>query len=187
MSPPRAKGLIVVFTGTLLFYALVGPLAGLLAIDLLGCILGVCRIVSSNIEFYWLHTLRCPDGTGGDCQFLTPKALLPSGSQILMQLRMDYVSGFVPATLAGLLVARGMRAREDFGFRHALQLGCVIGMSYAALGGAFLLFVGGSTMLAIVCVFSICTVYVCTFATVVCWFPVGSWWPRRHLLNSVRP
>jgi hypothetical protein len=184
MSPPRPRGLIFAFTGTLLFYAFVGPLAGLVALVLPGCVLDLCHIVWSNIEFYWLHTLRCPDGTGGDCQFLTPKAVLPSGSQILVLVRTMYFLGFIPATLAGLLVSRGICAREDFGFRHALRFGCIVGILLAALLGAIYLFVGGSAMLAIVCVSSIVSVYVCVFATGVCWFPVRSWWPRMHLLSS---
>jgi hypothetical protein len=184
MSPPRPKGLIFAFTGTLLFYAFVGPLAGLAALVLLGCVLDLCHIVWSNIEFYWLHTLRCPDGTGGDCQFLTPKAVLPSGSQILELLRSVYLLGLIPATFAGLLVARSMCAREDFKLRHALRSGCIVGILFAALLGAFYLFVGGSAMLAFVCVFATVFAYVCVFATVVCWFPVRSWWPRKQLLNS---
>jgi hypothetical protein len=181
---PRPKGLIFAFTGTLLFYAFVGPLAGVAALDLLGCVLDLCHIVWSNIAFYWLHTLQCPDGTGGECRFLTPTAALPSGSQILGLLWSAYMLGFIPATLAGLLVARGMRAREDFKFRHALLFGCIVGILFAALLGAFYLFVGGSAMLAFACASSIVSVYACVFATGVCWFPIRSWWPRKHLLNS---
>jgi hypothetical protein len=176
---PRPKGLIVAFTGTLLFYAFVGPLAGAVALLLPACGLQLYRILSSNIEFHWLHTLQCPPGVGGDCVFLETTAVLPSGSQILGILLSSYIIGFIPATLAGLLVAIGMLAREDFKFRHALAFGCVVGIVFAALLGAdhyphdtrFFL---GSTFLA----------YICVFATVVCWFPARSWWPRKRLLNS---
>jgi hypothetical protein len=173
----RPKGLIFAFAGTLIFYAFVGPLAGAVALLLPGYGLQLYHIAWSNIEFHWLHTLQCPPFSGGDCLFLKPKVILPLDWQILVS--GSYIIGFIPAAFAGLLVAIGMLAREDFKFRHALAFGCIVGILFAAFVGAdhFLhdaRFFLGSAFLA----------YICVFATVVCWFPVRLWWPRKRLQNS---
>jgi hypothetical protein len=171
------RGLIFAFAGTLIFYAFVGPLAGFVALLLPALGLQLYHIVWSNIEFHWLHTLQCPPNSGGDCLFLETKTVYPF--RVLETVLSAYIIGFIPATLAGLLVAIGMLAREDFRFRHALAFGCIVGILFAAILGAdhylhdarFFL---GCALLA----------YICVFATVACWFPVRRWWPRTRLLNS---
>ena len=174
---PRPNGLIFAFVGTLIFYTLVGPLAGAASLLLLDYGFQLYHIAWSNIEFHWLHTLQCPPFSGGDCLFLKSKVVLPFDSKTLVS--GSYIIGFIPAAFAGLLVAIGMLVREDFKFRHTLAFGCIVGILFAAWVGAdhFLhdaRFFLGSAFL----------VYICVFATVVCWFPVRLWWPRKRLQNS---
>ncbi len=159
-----------------MFYALVGPLAGAAALLLPAFGIQLYHIVWSNIEFHWLHTLECPPTSGGDCMFLKPKLDLPFGISELVS--GSYIIGLIPATVTGLLVAIGMLAREDFGFRHALTFGCIVGILFAAVLGAGNYLHDARFFLGIASL-----AYICVFATVVCWLPVRRWWPRNRLLN----
>jgi hypothetical protein len=175
------NGVVFAFAGTLIFYMLFGPLAGVAAIFLPAYGIQLYHVVWSNIAFYWLHTLQCPPTIGGDCMFLSAKMpLLPSGSKFLMIVAASYVVGCIPAASAGLLVALGMSAGEEFRFWHVLAFGCFVGVPFAALVGA-----QGSHLrdahFFFGCAF---LVYICVFATVVCWLPARAWWPQKRALNS---
>lgn len=178
--PPKPKGLVFAFVGTLIFYAVAGPLAGALSFLLPGYCVQLYHIVSANIEFHWLHTLQCPPNSGGDCFFLKPNNVLPFDARVLVS--GSYIIGLIPATFAGLLVALGMSVCEDFRFRHAFAIGCIVGTIFAALLGSNHYLHDARFFLGIAL-----SAYICIFATVVCWFPVRLWWPRKHVLNPDQP
>jgi hypothetical protein len=175
-----SDGIAFAFAGTLIFYVLAGPLAGVLAILLPGYGIQLYHIAWSNIELYWLHSLHCPPMSGGDCLFLNEKmTFLPSNPKFLPTLVLaSYAIGVVPAASAGVLVAIGMSVGSGLRFWHVLLFGVFVGIPFSALLGAghYLhdtRFLVGLAFL----------IYICVFATVVCWLPARLWWPQRRAPN----
>ena len=171
------------FIGTLVFYALVGPPAGYLAIVVFVIAKQLFHIAWSNIEFYVLHTCTGYVIVGGNCIFLK-NSLVFFPQPIGFILLGSYFVGLIPAILSGLAVAIGMAKLGIFRFWHALAIGSVIGVILAASSGLrehswipqqeFYQGIAG-------------IIYICVFATCFCWFLSSQWWPRKEPVTKEEP
>jgi hypothetical protein len=172
------------FIGTLVFFALVGPPAGLLAIVVFLITKQLYHIAWSNIEFYLLHT--CPSSVivGGNCVFLKNSLVLFFPQNTLLIFMGSYFVGLIPAIFAGLAIAIGMSKLTIFRFWHALAIGTVIGLLLAALASLRdhswvpqqEVYQGNAGI-----------IYICVFATCFCWLLSSQWWPRKQPVTNGEP
>jgi hypothetical protein len=171
------------FWKTLLLYALVGPIVGLLSLVSVAVLIAAWGPIA-----HWLETL-VSHAQSVSCEHQTPLHLdlrcFQRAEPFQFNLHIDahslqrlgllvfgaYVIGFIPAAFTGLFVAQAMLSRGNaFRFWHVLALGCLMGVIFSALVGVGHLhdahFFLGFTLLS----------YVCTIATVVCWLIARRWW-----------
>jgi hypothetical protein len=172
------------FVKTLLLYALVGPLVGLLSFVPIAVLVAAWDTTAEWRAFMSrAQSPPCDPPHDGIFDFRCYQLVAPFHSnlhiaapslQTLSQyVFAAYVIGFVPAVFAGLLVAQAMLlAGNAFRFWHALALGCLVGVIFSAsvtanhyLHDAH--FFQGFALL----------VYVCATATIFCWLPARRWRP----------
>lgn len=176
------------FLKTLLLYALVGPLVGLLSLVPIAVLVAAWDAIA-----HWLEVLAsraqsvsCEHQIPPDLDFRCFQRVAPFkfNFHIDVQLqRLDllvvgaYAIGFIPAVFAGLLVAQAMLlVGNALRFWHVLALGCLVGVIFCTIIGADRYvhdahFFQGSALM----------VYVCAFATIVCWLPTRRWWLESTL------
>jgi hypothetical protein len=174
------------FVKTLLLYALVGPLVGLLSLAPIGVVVTAWDVIS-----HWLASIDW-QALSISCENQTPSHLDPrcfeqrtepfhldlnfhiSWQGISFVVVSAYVIGFLPASFAGVLVAQGrLLAGNAFRVWHVLVLGCVVGVIFTSI-------VGADQYLHDARFFQGCAllVYVCVVATVLCWLVARRWWPQ---------
>jgi hypothetical protein len=172
------------FVKTLLLYALVGPLVGLLSLVPIAVLVVAWDTIADWLAFMsraqsppcdpphdGIFDLRCYQQVAPFHFNLHIDA--PSLQTLSLYVFTAYVIGFVPAVFAGLLIAQAMLLTGNaFRFWHALALGCLVGVIFSAsvtanhyLHDAH--FFQGFALL----------VYVCAIATGFCWLPASRWWP----------
>jgi hypothetical protein len=149
------------FWMTLLFYALAGPLVGLLSVIVIGFLVEAWGVITDRLLFaprqfrfvqLDLHTL----------------SLYVFGA---------YVIGFFPALLTGVLICAG-RLR-DMGFGYAVLIGALVG---------FMLGVGLPTPDQIMYrpQGAIWLFLICFIPTIVCWLVTGRWWPKAESADIIQ-
>ena len=164
----------------MLFYALAGPLIGLLALLVISALAAEWESITHAASILISRAQRPPcepphDGIF-DFRCYQREAPLrlwyPEFSGVTLQtlslfLIGAYAFGFVPALLAGFLVCTIRLADNKFGLRQAVVVGTLTGL---AAGGVSL----QSAKMAVLFFF------LCLFATVVCWRLTDRWWQQSH-------
>jgi hypothetical protein len=177
------------FFKTLLLYVIVGPLVGLLSLVLLSV-----PAIAWDLIAHWLQAL-VPHAQSEWCQHQIPPNLdlrcfqrvepfhfsphiVVPGLQTLSGLVLAvYAVGLIPAAFAGLLVSQArLVAGHALRFWHVLALGCLVGVILSAIIGANYYLHGAHFFRG--CAF---LVYMCAFATIICWLPARRWWLEREL------
>lgn len=177
------------FVKTLLLYALVGPLVGLVSLlpiavlvagwdlmaDWLRVLISRAQSPSCDPPHDGIFDLRCFQQVAPF--HFNPHFDVPSLQTLSLYVFGAYVMGFVPAVFAGFLVAQAMLlVGNAFRFWHALALGCFVGVIFSAM-------VGANHYLHDAHFFQGCAllVYLCAIATSICWLPVSRWWLESDL------
>jgi hypothetical protein len=174
------------FLKTLLLYALVGPLVGLLSLVPIAVVVTTWDVIS-----HWLGSLAW-HAPGISCENQTPSHLdFRCFQQRAEPFHLDlnfhigwqglslgvvsaYAVGFLPASFAGLLVAQGrLLAGNTFRVWHVLVLGCLVGVIFTSILAADQYlhdarFFQGCALL----------VYVCVVPTILCWLVARRWWAQ---------
>jgi hypothetical protein len=179
----------IAFIGTLIFYALIGPIIGLFATILLGDGIQYSQMAWAYIELNWLQSLHCGPFDGGDCLYLNPRTLVTAKffSALSVQgfsrlLPWVYLIGLLPALFAGLLVAFGrLIGGRDFRVWHAFALGVLV--AAIILGPVSENRYHGASFAESAAWF----VFVCAFASTVCALPVRHWWPHSSSDANASP
>jgi hypothetical protein len=157
---------------TVLLYILIGPPVGLItAILILGATVEL-HSLWAYIEVNVLHTINCgPYRWDRECQFVNMGLHWSEGfsfSKLVGVSVLAYIVGFMPALSSGVLVALGMAVWRNFGIRHALAAGCLVGAFLIALT-----FNGpkNPSLQDFLLVFALSVI-----PTVVCWLPARRCW-----------
>ena len=172
------------FLITLLVYALVGPLIGLLCIVVISVLVGTWGPVVDRLG------ALLPQAQSSSCAALDPGHLdlrcfqrfeprqfwYPGLDLQWLSLEVfgAYMLGFFPALLAGLLICAD-RLRDGGGvFRHAVLIGVLTGL----ITGVTVIFRPEVAIL----LFSLCLT-----ATIVCWLVTRPLWPEAGIVTPDRP
>ena len=165
------------FWKTVLFYALAGPLIGLLCFNVVFFVVDAWGVAANRYAIYLfdLKTAACPSpysehfDLGCFQRGPDPRHLdfaWPWDWQWLHLLTVlfgTYVVGFTPAVLAGFTIsAAGLRDGWR-GFGRAVAVGTLIGL----LTGAVMLYRLENAILFF---------FICLGATIVCWLVARRWW-----------
>lgn len=160
----------------MLFYALAGPLIGLLALLFMSALAAEWESITHAVGVLITRAQRPPcvpqhDGIFDLRCFQREEPLhlwYPEFGGLTSQtlslfLTGAYVIGFVPALLAGFLVCTIRLADNKFGWRQAVVVGTLIGLATGAVSLK-------SPQMAILLFF------LCLLSTVVCWRFTDRWW-----------
>ena len=176
------------FWKTLLFFALAGPLVGLLCLIVISFVIEAWGPVTDRLAALIPHApdpaclSRDPRHVDLRCFQRNDPRPLPyphgpisvNGSDLgLLALVLfgTYYIGFVPATVAGLLICAGRFHGFGAGFIFAFGVGALVGF---VLGAMALFKLENAIALFLVCLVS----------TIVCWFITRRWW---HAAGAAAP
>jgi hypothetical protein len=170
------------FWMTWLFYALAGPLVGLLCLLLISFVIEAWGPIADRLSALVPHTQNpaCDPSNARHIDLRCFQRFEPR--QFRFPLGFDsgmlslfvfgaYVVGFIPASLAGLVIAVGRLRDDRVGFFYAFLVGAVIGF----LTGSLALFYPQN---------AIALFFICLIATIVCWFITARWWRKAALAEA---
>jgi hypothetical protein len=170
------------FWKTLLFYAFVGPLVGLLSLLVISFAVEAWGPIVDRLAALMPHApdpaCVAPHGRQFDLrcyQRNDPRPFTVPGWSDVEMLPLfvfgAYFIGFIPASLAGLCIAAGRLHGGGAGFIYALAVGTVIGF---ALGSMAMFYPQNAVALFLICLIS----------TIVCWFITRRWWRKGEVRMS---
>jgi hypothetical protein len=151
--PMRSKRMRA-FWITLLFYALAGPLVGLLSLMAIGFLVELWDLIAHRLLF-----------APGQFRFVTL-----DWKTLSLYLFGAYAVGFFPALLAGVLISAGRL--YGLGFGYAVLIGALVGFMFAIglpTPGQLMYRPQGAIWLFLLCF----------IPTIVCWILTRRWWRKR--------
>ena len=179
-------GRVRAFWMTLLFYALAGPLVGLLSFIVIGFLIVAWGPIIDRLEALIPHAqssscgpysghvdLRCFQLPPDLRQFTYPWLL----QRPLLSVFFAYVIGFIPASLAGLFICAGRLRDGGGGFSYAVLVGTLVGFMTAAV---VMLMPG---LMSYKLESAVWFFFLCLIATIVCWLVAERWWRKAEITD----
>jgi hypothetical protein len=166
---------------TLLVYALVGPLVGLLSLTVINFFIEAWGPIIDRLEALIPHaqSLSCDPYAGPldvRCFQQPPDLRKFRYHPWLLQYPLvsvfgTYLIGFIPALLAGFFICGGRLRDGGAGFRHAVLVGTLVGLATAIIAI--------KSLEAAISLF-----FVSLIATLICWLVTERWWPKAKIADT---
>jgi len=170
------------FWMTFLVYALAGPLVGLLCLLVISALIEAWGPITDRLGALISHLhsspcaspysehfdLRCFQQPPDPRQFKYPWLDL---QRLSLGVFGAYVIGFIPASLAGLVICVGRLGDGGVGFSYAVVVGTLIGLM---TGGVAMYKLENAILLFLICL----------IATIVCWFITRRWWRKAEVADT---
>jgi hypothetical protein len=170
------------FLITLLFYALAGPLVGLLSLFVFSFLMEAWGPVTDRLGALISHLQSSPCDARFDPAHIDLRCFqrheprpfpYPSPNLRMASLAVvgTYMIGLVPALLAGLLICVGALRDRGVGFGYVVAVGMLIGF----MTGVMAIFRPESAILLF---------FICLIATIVCWRATRRLWPKPEIATA---